>query len=216
MKFIPHDYQRKAMNFMLLNKNCALFLDMGLGKSIITLSAVQRLQEKGKSGSVLIIAPLRVIYSVWKQEADKWDHTKRLTFSLIHGPNKENELNKHADIYLINYEGIKGLINVLLKAKKKPGWQPPFNMLVADESSALKAHNTERFKLLKKLLPIFKRRVILTGTPAPNNLMNLWSQFFILDEGIRLEKAFSRFRNRYFEKADYYGYKYNLTQVSQT
>ena len=142
MKFIPHEYQRKAMNFMLLNKNCALFLDMGLGKSIITLSAVQRLQEKGKSGSVLIIAPLRVIYSVWQQEAEKWDHTKRLTFSLIHGLHKENVLAKHADIYLINYEGIKSLINVLLKAKKKAGWQPPFNMLVADESSALKAHNT--------------------------------------------------------------------------
>jgi len=238
MKFRPHNYQLKAMNFLIRNPIAALFLSMGLGKTAIVLSVIQRLQERGKIGPVLILAPLRVIYSVWRQEAKKWDHTKNLRFSILHGPDKnsvlfgDNGKKGGADIYLINYDGIKWLVNALLREKEraeegyKTGkklaklqditragqqkWRPPFNMLVADESSALKAHDTERFRLLKKLLPLFKRRVLLTGTPAPNNLMNLWSQFFILDEGKRLDPSFYRFRNRYFQKADYFGYRYRL------
>lgn len=210
-------YQWRALKFIIDNMFVALFVDMGLGKTISTLSAIKHLFYKKKlAGPVLVVAPIRVIRGVWRQEALKWSHTQSLTFSLVHGSAKVRmeALSRPAHIYLINPEGVAWLINYYMRLcrgdseKFKLRW--PFKMLVVDESTFFKDGTTQRFKALRRALPLFERRVILTGTPAPNSLLQIWAQMYIVDLGARLGTTFTGFRDRFFEKQDYMGYSYGL------
>jgi SNF2 family DNA or RNA helicase len=167
---------------------------MGLGKTAVVLHAILNMPKP-----VLLIAPIRVIETVWRKEAKLWPMTKGLTFSLLRGSKTDREqlAKVKADIYLVNPE----LAGEALEARDD------YKVLIIDESSMYKNPSTVRFKTIKKHLSRFKHRIILTGTPTPNSLMELWSQIYILDMGYRLGKAFYRFQNRYFFTVDRYGYK---------
>ena len=204
-----HNYQERAVKHILDVSKSALFLDMGLGKTISTLTAVEELLFNSFSiNKVLVISPLRVANTVWHNEAKKWEHTQGLTFSIVTGTLKERltALQRTADVYIINRENTKWLVDYY---KKK--WS--FDMLIIDESSSFKSHASQRFKALKKVLPYIERTVLLTGTPASNGYMDLWSQFYLLDGGYRLGRTISFFRNRYFDR-DFMGYNYELREGS--
>lgn len=184
---------------MLERPKCGLFLDMGLGKTVVTLTGITLL--KGVLiDKVLIIAPKRVTELVWKQEAAQWEHTKGLTFSIITGAEQKRKdaLNANADIYVINRE------NVVWLCEQYKGVLP-FDMVVIDESSSFKNHTSKRFKALRKAIINIPRVVLLTGTPAPRGYLNLWSQIYLLDGGIRLGRTITEYRNRYFSP----GYMHN-------
>lgn len=211
MKFKPHNYQAKAIKHALSNPACGLFLDMGLGKTIITLTAVKRLlYDELDITRVLVIAPLRVAQSTWEDEAAKWEHTRGLKFSLVLGTAKQRERAlgvKDADIYVINRENVKWLVD-----RYKPD-KFPFDCWILDESSSFKNPNAQRFRWLKKVRKCAKRVIALTGTPVPNGLMDIWAQLFLLDGGQRLEKYISHYRAKYFVPAGGQGhivYDYDL------
>ena len=200
MKIIPHRYQVKAVKFLMDRFCAALFLDLGLGKTVVVLTWLMNLLYRGKIKGALVIAPLRVVYNVWPAEIEKWDHTNHLKYCILHGKNKDKELKKDYDIYLMNYDGISWL------AKKLEGMTTyPFNAVVYDESTAVKSADTQRFRLLKTFIHIFKYRTILTGTPAPNTLLDVWAQYYLLDGGERLGTSRHWFKNEYFWQADYWG-----------
>lgn len=205
--YTPKIYQEKALKWMLEHPKCGLFLDMGLGKTVVTLTGITLL--KGLLvDRVLIIAPKRVAKFVWKQEAKIWKHTKHLTFSIILGTEKERKdaLKADADIYVINRENV-----VWLCEQYKDGILP-FDMVVIDESSSFKNHSSKRFKALKKAIVNIPRIVLLTGTPAPRGYLNLWSQLYLLDGGKRLGKTITEYRNRYFTPGfTHNGIVYNYT-----
>ena len=188
-------YQLEAIDFLKRNPFAALFIDMGLGKTAPALFAFL-----GFPKPILVVGPIRVIEHVWRQEAEKWNRLKdQLTFSLVRGSPeaRRRALATEADVYLVNPE----LLEEALLARS-------YEVLVIEESSMFKNPSTKRFKTLRKHLKHFSRRIILTGTPTPNSLMDIWSQIFILDQGQRLETAFYRFKNRYFRQVDYMGYKF--------
>ena len=200
-----HKYQDRAVNHILEKPKSALFLDMGLGKTVSTLTAIEDLMyDSFDVNKVLIIAPLRVCNTVWMQESKKWEHTQGLTFSNLAGGKKGMMigLQRKADIYIINRENIKALVMHLGKK-----WD--FDMVVIDESSSFKSPSSQRFKAMKKVLPQISRMVLLTGTPASNGYGDLYSQFFLLDGGYRLGRTQTMFRTRYFDK-DYMGWTYTL------
>lgn len=200
-----HKYQSRAVNHILTIPKSALFLDMGLGKTVSTLTAIEDLMyDSFNVNKVLIIAPLRVCNTVWMQEAKKWEHTQGLTFSNLAGGKQKMMigLQRKADIYIINRENVKALV---LHLGKK--WN--FDMVVIDESSSFKSASSQRFKALKKMLPLIDRMVLLTGTPASNGYADLYSQFFLLDGGFRLGRTQTMFRTRYFDK-DFMGWTYTL------
>jgi SNF2 family DNA or RNA helicase len=203
-------YQLYSLKFAYKNPLCALFLDMGLGKTIITLTLIELLTDRLMSRGALVLAPLHVVYNTWEQEAVKWAHTRRLKFRILHGKNKDEELEKPADIYLMNYEGINWLNSKLKKRLKWKRPKFPFDILISDESTKMKDQSTKRFKKLRPMLPIFTRRIILTGLPAPNSLIDLWAQYFILDRGKRLGTNFTKFRKEYFFQDDYESYRWFL------
>lgn len=188
MIFRPHDYQRAAINFLLQNRCAGLFADPGLGKTAITLSVIKQFQQHPKFRSALIIAPLRVCHSVWPAEIQKWDQFRDLSFQIIHGLDRVEKINEKADIYLLNVENIFWLFDHSFD----------WNMLVIDESSKFKSHQAKRFKLIRKHLNRFHRRILLTGTPAPNSMMDLYSQIYILDKGETLGRYITHYRQRYF------------------
>ena len=206
--FKPHSYQQDAVDHIIENPNAGLFLPMGLGKTASTLSAIRKLKHEGEIDRVLIIAPIRVAYLVWPLEVKKWANFENLSVEVCHGKNRAKALNSDSDIVVINPEGLQWLARYMgskaftFKGKK---W-----MLVVDESSNFKNARSVRFKILKKLIHNFCRRIIMTGTPAPNGLLQLWSQIFLLDQGERLGKNFTGYRNRYFYAGDYMGYTYAL------
>ena len=194
MKYKPYDYQQYATQWILDKEKAGLLLDMGMGKSVITLTAIDELMfNYFEVSKVLVIAPLRVAESTWDEEAAKWDHLEHLKISKVLGTEKEriNALYTKADIYIINRENVKWLVD-------KCGKDWPFDMLVIDELSSFKSHRAQRFKALKKVRPFMKRVVGLTGTPAPNGLIDLWSQIYLLDGGERLGKTITGYRERYF------------------
>lgn len=198
--FKPHDYQQDGINWVLSHQGAGLFLPPGLGKTSITLSAILKLKQAGVIDRVLIIAPLRVCYMVWRQESEKWNFP--FSIGLLHGREKDTIIRQKHDIYLINPEGINWLVNNHMQLFIKYKF-----MLVCDESTLFKNHSSLRFKMLKHILPLFKRKLILTGTPAPNGLLQLWSQIFILDSGKRLGKNISAFRRQWFIPSyDGFGY----------
>lgn len=201
-------YQSRAVDFLKKTRRAGLFLDMGLGKTISTLTAYGDMLDKGVINRVLLVAPLRPAQGVWRQEARKWAHTKHLTFKMLTGNERQRllALNSQAQIHIINVDNLRWLLNVLRSRARKNGW--PYDALVIDESSMFKTPKSKRFGSLRFQLKRFDRRVILTGTPAPKGLMDLWGQVFILDEGERLGQQVDRFRSRFFHPGGFKGYGY--------
>lgn len=195
MKYIPHSYQVRAENHVMDNPACGLFLDMGLGKTVITLTCINRLIfEELEIDKVLIIAPKRVAESTWSRECAKWDHLKRLKVVKVLGNEKQRKaaLQEDAHVYVINRENVAWLVS------QYGGHMMPFDMLVIDEISSFKSPKAQRFKELRKVRASFSRVVGLTGTPAPNGLIDLWSQVYLLDRGERLGKSITKYRSSYF------------------
>lgn len=194
MKYKPHSYQQFATNFIETHPQAAIFLGMGMGKTIITLTALNNLiTDRYATTKALIIAPLRVARDTWSNEQQKWDHLKNLRLSIIIGnpTTRRNALNTDADIYIINRENIPWLV-------KELGNNWPFDTVVIDELSSFKNHKAQRFKALKTRLPKINRIVGLTGTPAPNSLEDLWAPFRLIDGGERLGKYLTHYRDKFF------------------
>lgn len=194
MRYVAHNYQNYAKDFILAHKVSALFLDCGLGKTITTLTAINELMyDSFEISKVLIIAPLRVAQSTWKEEIEKWDHLNLLRYSIAVGDEKERlkALKQKSDIYIINRENVDWLVT-------KSGIDINFDMLIIDELSSFKSHTSKRFKSLLKIRPYFERVVGLTGTPSSNGLMDLWAEFRVLDLGERLGRYITHYRNEYF------------------
>lgn len=191
MKYVPHDYQTYTTEFILQHKACACLLDLGMGKSVITLTAIDELLHE--VSRVLVIAPLRVAQDTWSKECEKWDHLKHLRIAKVLGQEKKRleALKTKADIYIINRENVAWLVMLY-------GVRWPFDMVVIDELSSFKSAKSIRFKALRKVRPLIKRIVGLTGTPAPNGLLDLWPQVYLLDRGERLGKTLGGYRDRYF------------------
>ena len=195
MKFKPHTYQKQMIDYIESHPVSALFLDMGLGKTVIALTAILNLLfDSFQVRKVLVIAPLRVARDTWPDEIEKWEHLKLLNYSVVVGSAKERlkALEEDADIYIINRENVTWLI-------EKSGHPFDYDMVVIDELSSFKSHQSKRFKSLLKVRPFIKRMVGLTGTPSSNGLMDLWAQFRILDKGERLGRFITHYRQRYFD-----------------
>jgi len=194
VKYEAREYQTFATEFILSHPATGIFLDMGLGKSVITLTAVAELLfDRFEIGRVLIIAPLRVARDTWPSELQKWDHLSHLRWSAAIGSEKERRsaLSKTADVYLINRENVKWLIS-------DSGLPFHYDMIVVDELSSFKSHKSERFRALRKARPSVRRIVGLTGTPSSNGLMDLWAEIGLLDMGERLGRYIGRYRDTYF------------------
>ena len=195
MIFKPHAYQQHCINKVIEIAKLGLFLDMGLGKTVTTLTAIRQLKyDRFEVRKVLVIAPKKVAEGTWTREKDKWEHTKILRVSPVLGSQAKRirALNTPADIYIINRENVCWLVDYY-----RNDW--PFDMVVIDESSSFKSHTAKRFKALASISSRITRLVELTGTPSPNGLDDLWSQVFLLDGGERLGKRYTQFRERYFD-----------------
>lgn len=195
MEFQPHAYQKHCIDRILATKKLALFLDMGLGKTVTTLTAIRELKyDRFSVRKVLVIAPKKVAEGTWTREKDKWDHTKILRVSPVLGSQARRirALNTPADLYIINRENVCWLVDYY-----RNSW--PFDMVVIDESSSFKNHSAKRFKAMAAVMPKVDRLVELTGTPSPNGLEDLWAQIYLLDGGERLGKRYTGFRERYFQ-----------------
>ena len=195
MKFEPHPYQRYAIDRIIDGANVGLFMDMGLGKTVVTLTAIDRLiHDWGFVRRVLVIAPKKVAEATWQSEAAKWDHLSRLTLATALGTAQERAtaIESGADVTIINRENVVWLVE---------NWSMcwPFDMVVVDESSSFKNPASKRFKALRRMLPKIRDMVILTGTPAPNGIEDLWSQIYLLDRGERLGCYITHYRARYFD-----------------
>ena len=196
MKFRPHAYQQYCIDALLERPCAGLFLDMGLGKTVVTLTAVQRLRyERFAVRKVLIIAPKKVAEATWSAEKKKWDHLTGLRISHVLGTlaQRTRALSAQADVYIINRENVVWLVEHM-----RGGLDWDFDMVVLDESSSFKNYRSKRFKALRKVRPKISRLVLLTGTPAPHGLEDLWSQVFLLDGGRRLGRTISCYREMWF------------------
>ncbi|MGI6649879.1 MAG: SNF2-related protein [Bacillota bacterium] len=194
MRYNPHEYQDYATRFILEHPIAAVLLEMGLGKSVITLTAIFDLTlDSFEIRKVLVIAPLRVARDTWPAEIEKWDHLRGLTCSVAIGSEAQRKaaLKKRAQVYIINRENVNWLVN-------KSGLPFDFDMVVIDELSSFKDNGSKRFKALRKVRPGVRRIVGLTGTPSANGLMDLWAEIGILDMGQRLGRYITHFRNNYF------------------
>lgn len=204
-----HEYQKKAVEHIITHKYCGLFLEMGLGKTVSTLTAVEKLMyDYLEVNSVLVIAPKRVAETVWAEEAQNWEHLRHLTFSKIIGTERQRleAFHKKADIHIISRDNIAWLCGICAS-------NLPYDMLVIDELSSFKNHQSQRFKALRLARPWIKRVVGLTGTPAPNGLIDLWPQIYLMDRGERLGKTITKYRSTYFTPGrsnGYVVYNYNL------
>lgn len=196
-----HDYQRRTVDFIKTKHRCGLALEMGLGKSVSTLTAVIDLLDGCMVSRVLVIAPLRVANSVWSQEASKWSHLRHLKISVCTGSERQRltALQKTADVYVINRENVPWIV-------EHYGNRWPFDAVVIDESSSFKSPSAQRFKALRRVLSKIDYMVLLTGTPAPNSLLDLWSQQYLIDQGATLGKTMAAYKQRFFD-ADFMGYK---------
>ena len=192
MQFEPYDYQTYAANWIVNKPRCAIWLDMGLGKTASTLLALDiLLYDRLEISKILVIAPLLVAKNTWPEEIQKWDTFHHLRYAVVCGTSKQRmqALHKKADMYIINRENIVWLLNTK---------EFDYDMVVIDELSSFKTASTKRFKALKRVINQAKRVVGLTGTPAPNGLMDLWAQMFLIDRGQRLGRTISTYRNTYF------------------
>ena len=195
MKYVPHDYQRYVTDYIKTHPVAAVLLDMGLGKTSITLTALlDLLFDSFEAHRVLVIAPLRVARDTWPSEIEKWDHLKMLTYAVAVGTEKERKaaLLQPADICIINRENVQWLI-------EQSGIPFDFDTVIVDELSSFKNHQSKRFKSLMKVRPRIRRIVGLTGTPSANGLMDLWAEFKVLDMGQRLGRFIGMYRDTYFK-----------------
>jgi SNF2 family DNA or RNA helicase len=201
-----HGYQQKAVNFQCTHPNSMLWLDMGLGKTVITLTSLAHLIRTQFLKSVIIVAPIRVIRLVWRQEAAKWEHTKHLKFSMVTGTKDQRTraLLRPADIYMINYENLGWLAETLQTYFVKKDKPMPFNGVVWDEISKCKNSATNRVKAVKKILDKFDWTTGLTGTPASNGYKDLHGQFLVVDRGQRLGVSKTQFKTRFYRKVGPY------------
>lgn len=192
MQYIPHDYQQKAYDWIISKPKCALFLDMGMGKTVVSMTAIADLIMIGEVSRVLVIAPKRVCEDTWTREADKWDHLSHLRISKVLGTTRQRlaALDADADIYVINRENVQWLC-------ENHAWD--FDMVVIDELSSFKTPSAKRFKALRKQITAASRVVGLTGTPAPNGYLALWPEVYLLDQGKRLGRTISSFRDTFFK-----------------
>ena len=194
MKYSPHEYQSYSTNFIINHPVSAILLDCGMGKTAITLTAINELMyDRFEVSKVLVIAPLRVATNSWPAEFAKWDHLKNLTYSVALGSEEERiaALRAKADVYIINRENVQWMV-------EKSGLPFDYDMVVLDELSSFKSHQSKRFKSLLKVRPKIKRIVGLTGTPSSNGLMDLWAEFRVLDMGQRLGRYIGQYRRSYF------------------
>lgn len=215
----PRAYQKRAIKFLLEHAHAGLFLDPGLGKTSITLGALAYLKKRGMiGGKTLIVAPLLPCYTVWPNEIGKWADFHGLTYTILHGPDKDAALQEKVDLYIINFDGLEWLLKpekfkrgnktdvaVNVKAFEKLG----FENLVVDELSKFKTYSTLRFKMFKQVLHTFGRRWGLTGSPASNGLMGLFGQAFVLDRGRSLGQYITHYRNEFFVP-DKFGYNWQI------
>lgn len=194
MKYVPHDYQTYATKFIEEHPVAAVLLDMGLGKSVITLTAIKNLcLDTFEVQKILVIAPLRVARDTWKAELEKWEHLRCIKYSVAVGTEAERKaaLQKPANLYIINRENVGWLI-------EQSGLPFDYDMVVIDELSSFKSHQAKRFRSLMKVRPTVKRMVGLTGTPSSNGLMDLWAEFRLLDMGKRLGRFITHYRDEFF------------------
>jgi SNF2 family DNA or RNA helicase len=209
MRFLSdlHQYQLHAINFIKREKRCLLAISMGLGKTISTLTAINDLIDSFTIHKTLIIAPLRVANSVWAQEAELWEHTKHLKISVCTGNERQRltALMQDADIFVINRENVEWLV------KSQKNWR--FDCVVVDESDSFKNASSKRFRALRKVLPDTTHMILLSGTPSPNGLLDVWAQMYLIDFGERLGRTMTSYKDRFFEK-DYMGYNFTLREGS--
>ena len=203
-----HDYQNRSVDFIVQKQRCGLFLSMGLGKTSAALTAIADLIGAAVVDKALVIAPLRVANSVWAQEAQKWQHLKHLRVSICTGNSKQRlaALQSDADVYVINRENVDWLVDFY-----KTKW--PFDMVVIDESSSFKNPSSKRFRAMRRILPYTSYMVLLTGTPSPNGLLDVWAQMYMVDFGQALGRTITAYKQRFFE-TDYMGYKFTPREGS--
>lgn len=196
MIYKPHHYQEKGTQHLFDNTHAALFAQVGLGKSVMTLTALEWLLGTLAIDKPLIIGPKRVVSHTWPAEIKKWDHTRHLKISVIQGTEKQRimALYTKADIFAISRDNIAWLVHYIGKNKGK--W--PFDTIVVDELSNFKNPSAQRFKAIRRILPYCRRMIGLTGTPSPNGLLGLWAQVYLLDQGKRLGLTYGEFKDLYF------------------
>lgn len=206
MEFIPHDYQKRAIDLAVRLPKLGLFLDMGLGKTVITLTAIQELMyNRFEVSRVLVIAPKRVAEDTWTREHAKWDHLKELKISKVLGGERQRvqALQEDADVYVIGRDNVIWLTDCYFQQMRK-GWL--FDMVVIDELSSFKNPQAKRFRALRQAMPFTKRVIGLTGTPSPNSLIDLWAELYLLDRGERLGATLGEYREKYFRPGARSGY----------
>lgn len=209
-----HEYQVRAIRFVLDNPSSMLWLDMGLGKTTVTLHALRDLMDRLEIGSVAVIAPKRVCETVWRQEARNWSYTRDITFSVITGDMKRRRIAMRtpAMIYLVNYENVQWWVDELRQYWIGAGLSLPFNGLILDEISRLKStravQGSKRGQALRSIVPYMRRIIGLTGTPASNGWLDLYGQYLCVDGGARLGKSFEAYKKQFFYQADYSGYSF--------
>lgn len=210
-------YQEHAVQFIKEHSNCALWLDMGLGKSCATLTAFADMQRDFEVKRMLVVAPLRVARRVWSDEVTQWAHLNHLTVSCIVGTEDQcfNALRKRADIHTVNRERISWLKAQFLDDKGKLKYRWPWDMVAIDESQSFKSQSSQRWKALGALRPYFSRLVELSGTPSPNGYGDLWSQFYLLDNGRRLGSSERSFQERWFTPPVGMFTKWRLSQAGE-
>lgn len=204
MQFIPHDYQKRAIERVVRQKSLGLFFGMGLGKTVITLTAIyELLYDRFEVSKVLVIAPKRVAEDTWTREHEKWDHLKGLEIARVLGSEvkRKRALKERADVFVIGRDNVAWLVDYYCK---KRSW--PFDMIVIDELSGFKNPQAKRFRALRKVLTVTSRVLGLTGTPSPKGLMDLWAQIYLLDKGKRLGKTIGAYRELYFRPGAHNGY----------
>lgn len=213
MNFKPWNYQQYSINHIIDHSASGLFLDMGMGKTVSTLTAIDNLIWLGEVSKVLVIAPKKVAEDTWSTEIEKWEHLNHIKLSKLLGTKKQREkaLMQNADIYIINRDNVSWLVDECFGR-----WF--FDMVVIDELSSFKSSKSKRFRALKKVRPYFKRIVGLTGTPAPNSLIDLWPQMYLLDRGLSLGKTITSYREQYFNPGRRNGhvvYNWNLKEGAE-
>lgn len=212
----PHVYQKNAVRWLLEHAESGLLLDPGLGKTACVYGAIKILKKAGLFKGLLVIAPRRIVREVWPAEQEKWTDFHGLSVGVLHGPKKDEVLLKQHDVYVMTYEGLEWL--TVSKLGKPSPWsilRKKVDSLACDESSACKHTNTQRFKRLRPLLPKFRRRWILTGSLAPNGLLDVFGQVYIADMGKLLGYYITHYRQRYFTPGGYGGYTWTVTKTGE-
>ena len=206
MLYRPYDYQKTATRWILDHPRCGLFLDMGLGKTVSTLTAVQQLIDDCEIEKVLVVAPKKVAETTWTTEAEKWEHLAGLRVVKVMGTEKQRKLalDRPGDVYVIGRDSFVWLCGIY-------GGMLPFDVLVIDELTSFKSSKSQRFKAMRIATPTVQRVIGLTGTPAPNGLVDLWAQIYCLDMGDRLGKSVTRYKETYFDI-----HKWNNIEVRAT